>query len=618
MVGPRFCPSCGQALIAGSRFCGKCGTSLAPPPPPPARGGGWKIAFVLAALVAVGTVAWALFLRAKPATPAVKCPKGVCPKVGPGGGHLMVEGTGTGLDKIRLLIVSGAVTEPVEVKISEAAPGTKPPRLVDPWNEVDPTVVGPVVHLTPDGQRFGKPVALTLPFDPALIPEGRQPAVISWGDGHAELHVAAEVDLANGTVQVVTTHFSEATVIIDPGPSAIIVGMGPIDAPPILGPTTNPPDFISCDEQLEPVKLSIADGRYRIYNDVNEAWSRFGVHPDNRTMLWYLYAEDGGAMSSIVNGKDQPIKPIRSGSEVALYKLLKARLASGPKPGAMDILDLALQAVTRNGAANYAEAVLTALNVIRAIARADKWMGDLVDGRGRPCPAATPDCGFDPKTHTHYGHPASDPMMPIFRDLMGADSIDGGKTMMELLGGRTDVSPTPQFLMKAFEPGTGPFATESSATNFIHNGGAHYYHWTGAVAEVFHSEFSASAGAAVEFVLTKLPSDPQAGVVQTGELLRGVDLAKCIEAKPPEPPPCPPPTKVTEKCPWSPEGYAIYECTVGFCFDSGPQGTLACKQRDTPSSAGRNDLNNVVCPDGTVPSGHDRCTGVHLGCTSPQ
>lgn len=614
MAEPRSCPACGQALIPGSRFCGKCGAKVAA-----ARSGGgrgWMIAFLVAAVVAAGALVWIFVLR-KDGVPGVKCPKGVCPKVGSAGGQLQVQGTGSVLDKVILLLEQGSVDHPVEVQVTEAPPDTKPPRFADPWTEIEPTLAGPIVRLEPDGQRFLKAISLTLPFDPAKIPDGRVPAVITWGGGHAELHAAVEIDTKLGTVQVVTTHFSDAVVIIDPGPSAIIVGMAPIDAPPMLGPTTNPPDYIACDETLRDVKLSLADGKYKLYNDLDEAWARFGVHPDNRTMLWYLYAEDGGAMSSIVTGKDQPIKPIRSGSEVALYKLIKAQIAAGVKPTAAMMIDLALQAVTRNGAANYAEAVLTGLNVVRAMARADKWIGDLVDPKGQPCPAATPDCGYNPKIHTHYGHPPTDPMMPIFRDLMGAESVDGGPTFMEMIGGKKGAPPSGDFLMRAFDPKTGKFAVEGGARSYIHNGGAHYYHWTGAVAQVFHSEAAATAGAAVEFLVTKLPSDPEAGLVQNTELLRGVDLARCIESRPPEPPPCPPQTRSAVKCPWTPDGYTVGECTPGFCWDGGPQGSLACKQIETPPGAGRNDLNNVVC-NGTVPLGHDRCTGVHLGCTTPQ
>jgi hypothetical protein len=79
--------------------------------------------------------------------------------------------------------------------------------------------------------------------------------------------------------------------------------------------------------------------------------------------------------------------------------------------------------------------------------------------------------------------------------------------------------------------------------------------------------------------------------------------------------PCPPPTRVQEKCPWTPDGYAIGECTTGFCFDGGPQGFLACKQRDVPPGAARGENMNPYCPAGTPI--HDRCTGVLTACEPP-
>ena len=90
---------------------------------------------------------------------------------------------------------------------------------------------------------------------------------------------------------------------------------------------------------------------------------------------------------------------------------------------------------------------------------------------------------------------------------------------------------------------------------------------------------------------------------------RGVTLRP---PAPPPPPPCPEQPRKAEKCPWTPDGYAVGECTPGFCFDGGPQGFLACKQRDAPPGSARGENLNVYCPTGAPV--HDRCTGVLTEC----
>jgi hypothetical protein len=78
---------------------------------------------------------------------------------------------------------------------------------------------------------------------------------------------------------------------------------------------------------------------------------------------------------------------------------------------------------------------------------------------------------------------------------------------------------------------------------------------------------------------------------------------------------CPEQTRTARKCPWTPDGYTIGECTPGFCWDGGPQGTLACKQENTKvPNAHLNDMNNLVCNDGFGSQVRDPCTGVLLRC----
>ncbi len=77
--------------------------------------------------------------------------------------------------------------------------------------------------------------------------------------------------------------------------------------------------------------------------------------------------------------------------------------------------------------------------------------------------------------------------------------------------------------------------------------------------------------------------------------------------------PCPTPVLERRKCPWSPDGYAVEPCGPGFCFDSGPQGALACKQEQGVPNAYRNYTSDLNCADGYAPE-RDRCTGVIVQC----
>jgi hypothetical protein len=76
---------------------------------------------------------------------------------------------------------------------------------------------------------------------------------------------------------------------------------------------------------------------------------------------------------------------------------------------------------------------------------------------------------------------------------------------------------------------------------------------------------------------------------------------------------CPPVVRTARKCPWTPANYSVGECTPGFCWDGGPQGSLACKQENTPANAGRTYTTDVRCNDG-FKEVRDRCTGVILHC----
>lgn len=82
----------------------------------------------------------------------------------------------------------------------------------------------------------------------------------------------------------------------------------------------------------------------------------------------------------------------------------------------------------------------------------------------------------------------------------------------------------------------------------------------------------------------------------------------------PETKPCPSPLpRTARKCPWTPDGYSVGECTSGFCWDGGPQGSLACKQEETVPNSGRTYTSDLVCSEGYTAE-RDPCTNVILRC----
>ncbi len=587
-------------------------------------------AVVAIVLVTGGAIAGLVVGRAHAKPTHILCVAGLCPKF-PVGKPAQLEATDPVFGKVRLFVPAGALATGTELSIAPAPPGTRPPRIVDPENEVDPTIVGPVIDFGPDGQTFTTPLRLELPFDPTKVPAGRSVGAITWDEHHAERLVPRSFDPATGVMVVDVAHFSNVAAVVDPGPQVIFVGTEPSPrATELLGPTINTEPSSDCTSGMARVRAAVEHGDYRVYTDTNRFYAEQGIFPHERTMLWYLYAEDGGAMSSVVTGADQPIKPIRSGREGEFLHLLKDAIKTKVKLDPDAVLDLALRAVRHDdGSANLAEAAVTAHNVIRALARSDKWLGEMIDPHGRPCPPDFKNCGIKGNEGRIYGHPPSDPLVPVLRDLIGAESIDGSPTMWELLGGKPGHPPENGVLMGAFAPGTGVFSTmpgvgdEANAT--IHNGGSHYYYWTGAIGQLFHGAAPTTAGMLVELVLTKLPSnDPRAGLIQSPNLMRGRGDASCLESTPPvppappappEPPPCPELPRTAVKCPWTPDGFSVGECTPGFCWDGGPQGFLACKEQETPPGSARGENMNVYCPSG-VPV-RDRCTGVLTSCETP-
>jgi hypothetical protein len=277
-----FCPTCRGELIGGSRFCGRCGTpqtfsarmgAVPPPPaplhqpplhqrppaapyqPPPHAWGshgygyppppsavaprpdrrGWKTALAVALIVLLvggGAVAGILVARSGGGhrRSYLPCPGGVCPRF-PIDELTRLEITDSAFGRVRLMVPPGALREPTELTARPAPPDLRPPRLADDAGGREPTLVGPIVDLGPDGQVFAQPLRVELPVDVAKVPAGAEVAVVTWDDARAERLAPVAHDREAGTVTVESRHFSRLAAIVDPGPQATFV-VGPPPPPP--------------------------------------------------------------------------------------------------------------------------------------------------------------------------------------------------------------------------------------------------------------------------------------------------------------------------------------------------------------------------------------------------
>ena len=172
-------------------------------------------------------------------------------------------------------------------------------------------------------------------------------------------------------------------------------------------------------------------------------------------------------------------RPFRTGHELELYRQIKEFVRTRHKAEMLSpqqIADLALYAVRDGqGKANAQLALLTAHNVMRVLARPKHWIEP-----GKPVRN-------------------NDPLRFIVDDLAGTAVAGGEKTLPQLMveTGRMVLSPSqlPGGVAKPsggaawatalFNPGAENqlFATQPGTYDDISNGGAHYYHWVGALAQ---------------------------------------------------------------------------------------------------------------------------------------
>ncbi|HEU0078196.1 MAG TPA: dockerin type I domain-containing protein, partial [Longimicrobiaceae bacterium] len=121
--------------------------------------------------------------------------------VGTAGGSVVSR-----LDSIRVEFPDGALAEAVNITVEPAANLPATAGLVP----------GSALEMGPDGQRFGKPVRLTLRYSPAAVPQGVDPEALRIhrrvGDGWEEVP-GGTVDVKTATVSALLSGFSTYAVL---------------------------------------------------------------------------------------------------------------------------------------------------------------------------------------------------------------------------------------------------------------------------------------------------------------------------------------------------------------------------------------------------------------------
>jgi hypothetical protein len=148
-----------------------------------------------------------------PGTPAP-----VAQDIGPAGGTL------THSSGAKIVVPPGALSAIVHLTLeARATPNAR---------ALSATALGQSFEAGPEGQTFLKPVDVVLPFDPARVPAGTDPASaqVRMGPHDASSFAAleSEVDVAQKTIRTRTVHFTQFVPAVNPNPVFI------------TGPTTLP------------------------------------------------------------------------------------------------------------------------------------------------------------------------------------------------------------------------------------------------------------------------------------------------------------------------------------------------------------------------------------------
>jgi len=209
--------------------------------------------------------------------------------------------------------------------------------------------------------------------------------------------------------------------------------------------------------------------------------------------------------------EDGVVKPIRTGKENNLYdriKIFAAKSRPGQKLTIGHILWMGLNACRDpNAKANLPLVFLTIHNVMRVLARPLQWTG--------------------PKFPGDYGHRKSDPMFPVFMDLLGR-GLSAQRSLPEIMNrrgfnlkfGRKGVAGR-NWSKDLFNNKIGIFQTLSGARNTEWNGGCHYYFWVGASGRMLLGWPAVMGGAFAEMRAKAGLGNKEQGAVEISHFICG-------------------------------------------------------------------------------------------------
>ncbi|MFC1939142.1 hypothetical protein ACFLXO_00440 [Chloroflexota bacterium] len=178
----------------------------------------------------------------------------------------VVTANGTFTNNVTVKSASGKAKVAITANTTGKTAEEEPPLemwLIDIGKEqsapsADTTTIGSQYDAGPHGTIFDRPVAITLNYDPADIPEraGAEDLAIAWWDEDADMWVelaGSTVDTLNNTISVPVTHFSRYT-IISPAPPPPPPPSGGGGSPP---PRPKPPTTEEVKKEEEKEKEAV-------------------------------------------------------------------------------------------------------------------------------------------------------------------------------------------------------------------------------------------------------------------------------------------------------------------------------------------------------------------------
>ena len=148
-----------------------------------------------------------------------------------------------------------------------------------------------------------------------------------------------------------------------------------------------------------------------------------------------------GTLVDLVNEEGRGYFPPRSGHEVALYRAMKDAIARGERLDPERVLEMSLEACAKDDEVSLQDALLTAHNVVRILARPETWWTNHTYSRGALVwtPAGEVEL-TNGRWEPGWRGMRKDSVFPIIEDIVGHAPVEGpgGRTLAEVRGATWD------------------------------------------------------------------------------------------------------------------------------------------------------------------------------------